>query len=62
MLQDSASCYFFSEAHDTLIVIEMFDTASLKYVTTKLCIYPSSHIICEWAQKANANVYAIGRG
>lgn len=60
MLQDSASCYFFSEPHDTLIVIEMFDTASLKYVTTKFCIYPSRHRIREWAQKANANVYAIG--
>lgn len=43
--------FFFLEPNNTLIVIEMFDTASLKYFTTKLCIYPSRHKICEWARK-----------
>lgn len=39
MLQDSASCYIFLlEPNDTLIVIEMFDTASLKYFA-KSCVY-----------------------
>lgn len=60
MLRDSASCYFFFWApwHINFHWNVWHSLPQICY--NKVYVNPSSHRNCEWAQKANANVYAIG--